>query len=424
MQTLRRAEQRLYARSAHGGNAVPPTDVALSADPSEALSQLVMTAGRQIGSGRAEAAVTRQSYEDVQWEATPLEVSHGIETDAVMSHVAHGVLRPRRDDLDFVDDALHIGSDVYFETLRQLNDVHILDVPSQSWLELQPLGVSVAPRSGHAACAVGNESLAVFGGWRQRECSEMLPCSELMNDLLFLQLAAATPPRWELPPAGGVPPTPRRGHSMTMLPHHGERGALLVFGGVGANWAAAADASGDGVYLNDVHIFDVGNASWSVLRPEGWYPSPRAGHTATLIADGSRIVIFGGLNDQAVLADAHVLDTRRGIWWQLYASGEPPSPRHSHAAALVGGDLLFFGGIPAERGQHAPTYALHTAAWELRTSALLERLFDDEPELNSTCSLRLGSLGSPAQVWSCGPPLRERGRADEGDALNASSSGA
>ena len=137
------------------------------------------------------------------------------------------------------------------------------------------------------------------------------------------------------------------------------------------------------------------------------FPSPRASHTATLSADGWRVVIFGGVNEGSVLSDVHVLDTRHSIWWQVYPSGSPPTPRHSHAAALVGTDIVLFGGIPAETFR-SPTYVLHTRAWEVRTSARLEPLFEVDPDLNATCSLYLGSLGSPSQVWSCGPRLRER----------------
>ena len=95
-----------------------------------------------------------------------------------------------------------------------------------------------------------------------------MPCSELMNDLHTLQLSPDAPPHWDIPTIGGMPPVPRRGHTMTLLPQHGEQGGLLVFGGLG--WDLYTTRSGDGVYLNDAHIFDIRNASWSRLTPQGW----------------------------------------------------------------------------------------------------------------------------------------------------------
>ena len=241
----------------------------------------------------------------------------------------------------------------------------------------------------------------VFGGYRQRNCGEPLPCGEPMNELLALRLMPDERPRWELPAVAGMPPTPRRGHTMTPLPQYGEQGGLLVFGGLGWSWNSSLQAA-EGFYLNDAHIFDVANSSWYAISPQGSPPGPRASHTATLTADGSRVVIHGGLDAGQVLNDLHVLDTRHMIWWQLYTTGRAPSARHSHVAVLVGTNILFFGGIPAERSDHGSTHLLHTGEWELRTSALLERVLVEEPTLNATCGLYSGSVGSSAQIWRCG----------------------
>ena len=56
----------------------------------------------------------------------------------------------------------------------------------------------------------------------------------------------------------------------------------------------------------------------------------------------------------------------------------------------------------AERSDHGSTHLLHTGEWELRTSALLERVLVEEPTLNATCGLYSGSVGSSAQIWRCG----------------------
>ena len=150
-------------------------------------------------------------------------------------------------------------------------------------------------------------------------------------------------PRWHQPTVGGIPPLPRRSHTLSALRSLGEQGieqgieqgTLFLFGGLGYGLGrvfASAGEHGATVYLNDLHAYNVSSSMWTRIIPQGSPPSPRAGHTATLAPDGRRLVVFGGMDGSGSLSDLHVLDCSLLVWFQLYASGSYPTARHSHAA--------------------------------------------------------------------------------------------
>ncbi|KAI9461164.1 hypothetical protein F5148DRAFT_1286680 [Russula earlei] len=97
---------------------------------------------------------------------------------------------------------------------------------------------------------------------------------------------------------------------------------------------------------------------WSLHRlPPGPLPSPfpRYGHAlpATATAAGE-LFLFGGLVHESARNDLFVFSTRDLSATLLQTSGEIPSPRVGHAAALVGDILLIWGGDMSTRGQEAP----------------------------------------------------------------------
>lgn len=246
--------------------------------------------------------------------------------------------------------------------MGQLSDAFVFEPESNSWLHLTPGGVRFPPRTGHAACAVGAHSVVVFGGWRLRPCAEARPCGQFLADLHVLrslpvaadEASAPAPPEpfgawagqtsWERPAVDGMPPLPRRGHSMTALhavtpaaardetdageeEGEGEVQIVLLFG-LGW-WLNSTTHESHAMYLNDVHILSHVNATWAWrhLRVQGSPPKARASHSATLTPDGQRLLVFGGMDEAGPLADAHLLDLSHEppIWWQLHPVGQAPS---------------------------------------------------------------------------------------------------
>lgn len=77
-------------------------------------------------------------------------------------------------------------------------------------------------------------------------------------------------------------------------------------------------------------------------------PAGRQGHSAAWdLADS--LIVFGGLSDAAVFSDVHVLSLSTGFWSAARTSGQPPSPRYGHSATMIAANLmLVFGGCNAQ----------------------------------------------------------------------------
>jgi len=203
-----------------------------------------------------------------------------------------------------------------------LNDLHILNTETMAWSQAYVAGTSPAARSRHTNVAVGTR-LYVFGGGDD---------ARVYNDLYILDTDTMS---WSRPVVKGIPPTARWGHTCTLI---GD-GKLLIFGGHdGANM------------LNDIHILDTSTMCWSNISSlskttEGQsitIPSPRAGHTATLVA--KKVLVFGGGDGIKILNDTWFLDPITLQWMRPTISGTAPAGRCAHTATLIEEKLIVFGG--------------------------------------------------------------------------------
>ncbi|KAK2185056.1 hypothetical protein NP493_246g00012 [Ridgeia piscesae] len=132
--------------------------------------------------------------------------------------------------------------------------------------------------------------------------------------------------------ANGKAPA-RAYHSGTLYRHE-----LWVFGGV----YPRPDPQPDGC-SNDIHVFNPMDESWYEPIVNGTKPTPRSGHSATLLQD--KLVVFGGWDAPICFNDLHVLDLGIVEWIQPKIIGTPPSPRSWHAScALAGSRVLIHGG--------------------------------------------------------------------------------
>ncbi len=86
--------------------------------------------------------------------------------------------------------------------------------------------------------------------------------------------------------------------------------------------------------------------NWTQLEPTGEAPPGRYGHTAALLS-GSRILYYGGQNDDVQFDGVHVLSLEpEPAWSTLAPSGPPPMARTNHTCTPLGDDkLLVFGGF-------------------------------------------------------------------------------
>ncbi|CAN0391928.1 unnamed protein product, partial [Ectocarpus fasciculatus] len=91
----------------------------------------------------------------------------------------------------------------------------------------------------------------------------------------------------------------------------------------------------------------IATESWS--RPVNCDSIPRAWHSASFIKDKNLLVIFGGERTvdgcPECLDDIMVLDTDIDLLYPPAISGKSPTARSGHSAAIIGTDLVVFGGV-------------------------------------------------------------------------------
>ena len=219
-------------------------------------------------------------------------------------------------------------------------------VPSSSYARLganswKATGTMVTARSGHTATLLPSGKVLVAGG---KVGGVAVASAELYD------------PNTGMWTATGTMVTPRSGHTATLLPS----GKVLVAGGGNSS----------------AELYNPGTGRWSLT---GNMVVSRALHTATLLPDG-RVLVAGGIDittppgiggSPEIVATAELYDPKSGTWT---ATGTMSTSRRDHTATLLpDGTVLVVGGArnakPGgdERGpepqQSAELYHPLTGVW-------------------------------------------------------------
>uniref|UniRef100_A0A1J3CPF0 Acyl-CoA-binding domain-containing protein 4 n=1 Tax=Noccaea caerulescens TaxID=107243 RepID=A0A1J3CPF0_NOCCA len=152
-----------------------------------------------------------------------------------------------------------------------LNDLHILDLETMTWDEIDAVGLSPSPRSDHAAAVHAERYLLIFGGGSHATC---------FDDLHVLDLQTM---EWSRPAQQGDAPTPRAGHAGVTI---GEN--WFIVGG-GDNKSGASES----VVLN------MSTLAWSVVASvQGRVPLASEGLSLVVSSYNGEdvLVAFGGYN--------------------------------------------------------------------------------------------------------------------------------
>ncbi|XP_074326866.1 acyl-CoA-binding domain-containing protein 4-like isoform X2 [Apium graveolens] len=152
-----------------------------------------------------------------------------------------------------------------------LNDLHILDLETLTWDEIDTLGLPPSPRSDHAAAVHAERYLLIFGGGSHATC---------FNDLHVLDLQTM---EWSRPTQQGEVPSPRAGHAGATV------GESWFIAGGGDNKSGAPET----VVLN------MSTLAWSVVTTvEGRVPLASEGLSLVLSSYSGEdvLVSFGGYN--------------------------------------------------------------------------------------------------------------------------------
>ncbi|KFK26496.1 hypothetical protein AALP_AA8G256900 [Arabis alpina] len=152
-----------------------------------------------------------------------------------------------------------------------LNDLHILDLDSMTWDEIDAVGSPPSPRSDHAAAVHAERYLLIFGGGSHTTCFDDLHVFDLQTE------------EWSRHTQQGDAPTPRAGHAGVTV---GEN--WFIVGG-GDNKSGASET----VVLN------MSTLVWSVLTSvQGRVALVSEGLSLVVSSynDEDVIVAFGGYN--------------------------------------------------------------------------------------------------------------------------------
>jgi N-acetylneuraminic acid mutarotase len=234
-----------------------------------------------------------------------------------------------------------------------LSGVEIYDPTSESWSVAASLSV---PRHHHTATRLPDGRVLVVGGGASASAEIYDPSGGAWS------------------PTGSLN-TPRDGHSATLF----AGGRVLVVGGYYHDWLATAEiydpASetwsetplplachgvahtatrlSDGTVLlvggacgsgtpgirDDAEVYDPATSTWTAIAA---LPKVREGHTATLLPDGTVLVVGGPSGTPPRFDSALIYDPTNDVW---YTTGSLATGRRSHTATLLDdGRVLAVGG--------------------------------------------------------------------------------
>jgi hypothetical protein len=212
---------------------------------------------------------------------------------------------------------------VFVEIWDKMGDVPLFTSNSVSFSVTSSVGVTpsrhfvltgsmTTPRSGHTATLLTNGKVLVAGGINSTAAELFDPASESFT------------------PTGSMS-TPRYGATATLL----SNGKVLIAGGFGPGASVLPR-------LNTAELYDPFTGTFSVT---GNMSVGRVRHTATLLSDGN-VLIAGGTTSNvgggAATATAEIYDSTSGIF---SAAGSMISDRAQHTATLLAdGSVLIVGG--------------------------------------------------------------------------------
>ncbi|KIJ52441.1 hypothetical protein M422DRAFT_156393, partial [Sphaerobolus stellatus SS14] len=129
-------------------------------------------------------------------------------------------------------------------------------------------------------------------------------------------------------------PFPRYGHSVPMTST--ANGELYLFGGLVHE-----------SLQSDMYLISIRDLAATLLHTAGDVPSPRVGHSCTLI--GSALIVWGGDKDDVEINKSpdgavYFFNTVTREWTNFETTGRTPVGRYGHSATMVGKTFFVFGG--------------------------------------------------------------------------------
>ncbi|KPI88936.1 putative Kelch-domain protein [Leptomonas seymouri] len=239
-------------------------------------------------------------------------------------------------------------------------------------------------RVGHAA-ALYRGTMYILSGERQ---------GKYFDDMWALDIPSLT---WSK--ECGLPFSPRKGHTMHLLPAEctatrAREDMLVVFGGLvkasrlhprPADPELPARNAGELDMMcaptSETLLYYPVQRRWCHLKTCGDTPTPRFYHVSQLVTGTSLLLLFGGrtvspapasatmaAGDGSFMNDLRILDVSTGMWREIRdATGDVPSPRMCAASVFVNGNFAVFAGGGDGYCQNAYEYQLGANRWRRLT---------------------------------------------------------
>ncbi|KPA79055.1 putative Kelch-domain protein [Leptomonas pyrrhocoris] len=244
---------------------------------------------------------------------------------------------------------------------------------------LRPCG-----RVGHAA-ALYQSTMYILSGERQ---------GKYFDDMWALDVPSLA---WSK--ECGLPFSPRKGHTMHLLPAEctatrAREDMFVVFGGLvkasrvhprPADPELPARNAGEPDMMcaptNETLLFYPTQRRWCQLKTCGDTPTPRFYHVSQLVTGTTLLLLFGGrtvdptpvgvttaASEGSFMNDLRMLDVSTGVWRQIRdATGDVPSPRMCAASVFVNGTFAVFAGGGDGYCKNAYEFQLGANRWRRLT---------------------------------------------------------
>jgi N-acetylneuraminic acid mutarotase len=180
----------------------------------------------------------------------------------------------------------------------------------------------------------------------------------------------------------------RANHTATLLPS----GKVLVLGGGASS-----------TYFNTAELYDPAQNTWAtVANAPAPMISPRKSHTATLLPDGTVLVLGGQQNSVLALSSAERYDPAANTWTPLVAMS---TARWVHAATLLpDGRVLVTGGLASSSSVTDRTAEVYDPASAQPPAALpmaAARAYHTATLLDAAGTVLVlgGTRGSVPEIW-------------------------
>ncbi|CAN0863438.1 tRNA wybutosine-synthesizing protein 2/3/4 [Linum grandiflorum] len=169
---------------------------------------------------------------------------------------------------------------------------------------------------------------------------------------------------------------------------------IYVFGGL----------NNDSIF-SSFHVFDTVNLQWKEVVVGGDQPCAR--HSHSMVAHKSKLFMFGGHNGEQALGELYSLDVDTYIWKKEKPAGRSPSARFSHSMFVYKNFIGIIGGCPVNK--HFQDLALLDVEHQLWSHVRLDCIAK-ELLVRSTASViddNLVVIGGGAACYAFGTKFTE-----------------